>query len=79
MLDSHYRTLEGICLLIEKEWLAFGHKFADRCGHTLLVRNSQKNSWEWAPIFVQFIDCLLQITRQFVTACEFNELFLMTM
>ncbi|XP_041926775.1 myotubularin-related protein 1a isoform X2 [Alosa sapidissima] len=74
MLDSHYRTLRGFQVLLEKEWIGFGHKFASRVGHG---DENHANS-ERSPLFVQFIDCVWQIMRQFPAAFEFNELFLIT-
>uniref|UniRef100_A0A8C9ZT32 Myotubularin related protein 1a n=1 Tax=Sander lucioperca TaxID=283035 RepID=A0A8C9ZT32_SANLU len=74
MLDSHYRTLRGFQVLVEKEWISFGHKFAARVGHG---DENHANS-ERSPLFVQFIDCVWQMTRQFPAAFEFNELFLIT-
>lgn len=75
LLDPFYRTFEGIQILIEKEWLAFGHKFEDRAGDP---SNSQ-TKMEQSPIFFQFIDCVWQLTQQFPTAFEFNNEYLITL
>ncbi|XP_055085248.1 myotubularin-related protein 1a isoform X1 [Periophthalmus magnuspinnatus] len=74
MLDSHYRTIQGFQVLVEKEWISFGHKFSSRVGHG----EDNHSSSERSPLFVQFIDCVWQMTRQFPAAFEFNELFLIT-
>ena len=40
-LDPFYRTIEGLMVVLEKEWQAFGHKFQDRTG---IVTVSKGNS-----------------------------------
>lgn len=74
ILDSYYRTIKGFEVLLEKEWLSFGHRFAVRVGHG----DENHAAADRSPIFLQFIDCVWQITRQFPAAFEFNELFLLT-
>ncbi|XP_041111510.1 myotubularin-like isoform X2 [Polyodon spathula] len=74
MLDSYYRTMIGFQVLVQKEWISFGHKFSSRIGHG----DKNHTDADRSPIFVQFIDCVWQMTKQFPTAFEFNELFLMT-
>ena len=72
MLDGHFRTIEGICTLIDKEWIHFGHKFNDRIG----VANKNSKDEERSPVFIQFLDCLHQLTVQFPAAFEFDDALL---
>jgi len=74
LLDSYHRTIDGFIVLIEKEWLACGHRFMSRLGHGVKNASDQNRS----PVFLQFIDCVYQITVQFGCSFEFNELFLLT-
>ncbi|WKY02901.1 hypothetical protein Q1695_016305 [Nippostrongylus brasiliensis] len=70
MGDEYYRTVKGFEELIRLEWVAFGHKFADRNGIT------GTNSNEQSPIFLQFLDAVHQMQHQLPTAFEFNKQYL---
>ncbi|CAF5090565.1 unnamed protein product, partial [Rotaria magnacalcarata] len=58
ILDGYYRTLNGFMILIEKEWVSFGHKFLCRIGH------GDKIESERSPVFIQFLDCTYQLLQQ---------------
>ncbi|KAJ8958513.1 hypothetical protein NQ318_002307 [Aromia moschata] len=72
LLDPYYRTTEGFRILIEREWLAFGHKFADRCGHATCSPDIN----ERCPVFLQWLDCVHQLLTQFPCAFEFSHIYL---
>lgn len=72
LLDPYYRTFVGFAYLVEKEWTTMGYKFAERCGH---ADNRHDNS-QRSPVFLQFLDCVWQLTRQFPMSFEFNSQYL---
>lgn len=73
MMDKYYRTIKGFEVLVEKEWLSFGHRFETRMGHGSDNYADQDRS----PIFLQFIDCVWQLLNQNEKFFEFNEKFLL--
>ncbi|OQR82283.1 myotubularin-like protein [Achlya hypogyna] len=70
MLDPFYRTIEGFAILVEKDWCSFGHMFAKRCAFP--------TSDDTSPVFLQFLDAVYQLTLQFPTHFQFNEMYLAT-
>ena len=60
--------LQGFRVLVEREWLSYGHKFADRCGHG--PGSDELN--ERCPVFLQWLDLVHQIHKQFRCSFEFS-------
>jgi len=65
-VDPYFRTIRGLCILIQKEFCNFGHGFRRRLG------NGEVPTSEYSPIFVQWIECVYQLTVQFPEAFEFS-------
>ncbi len=77
LLDPFYRTIKGFQILIEKDWMAFGHPF-----HLRNLKGQQRgqqsgNNDQRAPIFVQFLDSVWQLLNQFASEFEFNSRYLL--
>lgn len=73
LLDPYYRTIKGLMVLIERDWISFGHKFSHRYSHL------DGDPKEVSPVLDQFLECVWQLSEQFPCAFEFNERFLISL
>nr|CCA17961.1 myotubularinlike protein putative [Albugo laibachii Nc14] len=71
LLDPYYRTIQGFLMLIEKEWISFGHRFQWRYAQGECP--GQQEVEEQSPVFVQWLDAVWQIWRQQSWAFEFDQ------
>eukprot|EP00656_Telonema_subtile_P031531 TRINITY_DN344_c0_g1_i4.p1 TRINITY_DN344_c0_g1~~TRINITY_DN344_c0_g1_i4.p1 ORF type:complete len:1002 (-),score=241.54 TRINITY_DN344_c0_g1_i4:131-3136(-) len=71
LLDPFYRTFEGLRVLVQREWVDFGHKFMDRTGREDEVGE------ERSPIFLQWISALHEVVCQAPNLFEFTPLLLL--
>ena len=78
LLDPFYRTRHGFSVLVEKDFMSFGHPFHLRCAHgegrSDKANQSQSTNDEGqkSPIFLQFLDCVYQIVKLYPECFEFN-------
>ncbi|KXS16669.1 phosphatases II, partial [Gonapodya prolifera JEL478] len=70
-LDPYYRTLEGFAVLIEKEWVATGHKFSARLGHLSKEGNVWNPAEPHQPTATAHV-----ANRKFLHAKEVSPVFL---
>lgn len=61
-------------MLIEREWVEFGHKFSDRCG----IGRCCEDINERCPVFLQWLDCVHHLLYWYPTAFQFNQAFLVS-
>lgn len=69
-LDRHYRTITGFAILIEKEWVATGHKI-----HSRFCIGEPPHD-DVSPIFAQWIECVYQLMMQRPDEFEFSAAYL---
>lgn len=73
LIDPYFRTIEGFLVLIDKEWISFGHQFNLRFGQ--YDRNYDEK--QRSPVFIQYLDCVRLLIKQFPFHFEYNELLLL--
>uniref|UniRef100_A0A8C9F6H4 Myotubularin phosphatase domain-containing protein n=1 Tax=Pavo cristatus TaxID=9049 RepID=A0A8C9F6H4_PAVCR len=76
ILEPGCRTLKGFQGLLEREWIQAGHPFHLRCARSAYSHARLKQE---APLFLLFLDCVWQLSRQFPFSLEFSEELLLTL
>lgn len=74
-LDPYYRTFDGFPILVEKEFLSFGHPLQMRCGHG--ADPVGRDNDNMSPILLQFLDCVWQLLNQYPHYFEFNKRYVL--
>lgn len=74
MLDPYYRTLEGFAVLVNKEFVSFGHEFGERLGQIKYSKNFEE---EQSPVFFLFLETVAHFVLCNPDKFEFDETFLL--
>ena len=73
LIDPFYRTIKGYMILIEKDFVSFGHQFRYRNGY---CSKEEVNENQESPILLQYLDATQQLLVQYPMYFEFNMKFL---
>ncbi|XP_055340239.1 myotubularin-related protein 10-B-like [Paramacrobiotus metropolitanus] len=73
LMDPERRTIPGFQRLVEKEFVALGHRFQERLG---LVKTEPDRE---SPVFLLFLDCVFQLTHTHPAAFAFTDAYLVTL
>lgn len=73
LLDPYCRTREGFEELIQREFVCGDHPFADRLA---VLNNSSRNM---QPVFLLFLDCVVQLAKCYPQHIEMTEYYLITL
>ncbi|RXM92162.1 Myotubularin-related protein 9 [Acipenser ruthenus] len=73
ILDPECRTISGFQALIDREWIQAGHPFQLRSAHSAFSHARLRHE---APVFLLFLDCCWQLSRQFPLSLQFSEALL---
>eukprot|EP00750_Incisomonas_marina_P021725 INCI4650.3.p1 GENE.INCI4650.3~~INCI4650.3.p1 ORF type:complete len:974 (-),score=117.26 INCI4650.3:17-2938(-) len=72
MMDPFYRTTEGLRVLIEREWVFYGHQFQTRLGHGIHPDDDSERG-DRSPVFLQFLDCIWQLMNMYQRHFEYSQ------
>mmetsp|Transcript_44142 Transcript_44142/g.62012 ORF Transcript_44142/g.62012 Transcript_44142/m.62012 type:complete len:242 (+) Transcript_44142:917-1642(+) len=76
MIDPYYRTIRGFGVLVEKEWMYFGHKFSDftkQKGGFFSSIFGESDLKMFDSSWILFLDSVFQLLSAFPQFFEFNE------
>lgn len=91
MIDGHYRTINGLGTLLEKDWCSFGYDWSRKLGHSAIlyldesievasnpssISSISPTTPDQSPCIDLFIEALWQLTLQFPMHFEYTESFL---
>lgn len=68
--DRHFRTINGLASLINKEWISAGYCF---CSSFMSLKGTNSHFY---PTFIMFLDCVHNIIFQYPTEFEYTDLYL---